>query len=226
MPVGNASQSVQTTKLSTASRTVFITGAGSGIRAEISFSMTKYGTTDLGLTGHRADKREQTKYRILTSLPSTTVHVIISGISSLPSVSSALSNFAAELPPDHNKIDILIADTSYANTHNALEQTRPSKLAAVKIFNYFKFENPGIRVISFHPGLPITDILQKWFDYGVEVPLDDDNPPPYPATPSGSFTVWTASPEATFLDSRLVWAAWDVDTLKVQASALEQKPPR
>jgi len=30
----------------------------------------------------------------------------------------------------------------------------------------------------------------------------------------GSFAVWAASPEATFLHGRFVWAAWDVEELK------------
>jgi hypothetical protein len=31
---------------------------------------------------------------------------------------------------------------------------------------------------------------------------------------AGNFTVWAASPEASFLKSKFVWVNWDVDELK------------
>lgn len=35
------------------------------------------------------------------------------------------------------------------------------------------------------------------------------------------FLVWLASPEATFLKGRLVWANWDVEELKSQAEEIQ-----
>ncbi|KAK4173819.1 oxidoreductase-like protein 1 [Triangularia setosa] len=193
----------------------------------IAFSFAESSTSHLGLTGRRASKLEETKSRVLSSFPSTSVH----------------------LPPDNNKIDILVADAGYANDHNTLEQVDPdqfwtafeintdpvvlhvsvglahfpympghgpyaaSKLAVVKIFNWFKYESPEITMISFH-----TRLLMTIFCRSTKVSSTVDL--------AGSFVIWAASTEAAFLDSRLVWATWDVDALKAQASELEQNSLR
>lgn len=36
-----------------------------------------------------------------------------------------------------------------------------------------------------------------------------------------SFNVWLASPEAHFLKGKFLWANWDVDELKAQATRIE-----
>lgn len=36
-----------------------------------------------------------------------------------------------------------------------------------------------------------------------------------------SFNVWLASPEARFLKGKFLWANWDVDELKAQATEIE-----
>jgi hypothetical protein len=36
-----------------------------------------------------------------------------------------------------------------------------------------------------------------------------------------NFNVWLASPEATFLKGKYLWANWDVDELKARAKELE-----
>lgn len=35
------------------------------------------------------------------------------------------------------------------------------------------------------------------------------------------FIVWMSSPEAKFLDGRIVWANWDVEELKAKAEAIQ-----
>jgi hypothetical protein len=41
---------------------------------------------------------------------------------------------------------------------------------------------------------------------------------------AGAFAVWLASPEAAFLDNRLVFAHWDVDSLKAKEEEIRQNP--
>jgi hypothetical protein len=39
---------------------------------------------------------------------------------------------------------------------------------------------------------------------------------------AGHFTLWLASPEASFLNGRCVWANWDVDEMKARAAEIEE----
>ncbi len=48
-----------------------------------------------------------------------------------------------------------------------------SKLAAAQMFDYFRMENPGLRVVQFHPGVIATDMSKKTAESGMELPLDD-----------------------------------------------------
>lgn len=93
-----------------------------------------------------------------------------------------------------------------------------SKLAAWKIFDYYKHENPDFFVLNIHPGLiggtglagKIDPSAQK---YGLE--YDD-------VALSADFVVWALSEEAAFLNGRYVEAAWDVDEIKALAPELEK----
>jgi hypothetical protein len=40
----------------------------------------------------------------------------------------------------------------------------------------------------------------------------------------GDFSVWLASPEATFLNGRYVWAAWDVDEMVAMKEKVASDP--
>jgi hypothetical protein len=46
---------------------------------------------------------------------------------------------------------------------------------------------------------------------------------PIVSLPSG-FLVWAASPEAEFLQGRMLWSNWDVDELKAQKTDFEGTP--
>lgn len=64
-----------------------------------------------------------------------------------------------------------------------------------------------LTVVSLHPGVLYSDM---WAGVGVardRLPFDDMS------LPAGA-AVWLASPEATFLHGRFVWASWDVDELR------------
>ncbi|KAM0418732.1 hypothetical protein ACHAPT_012330 [Fusarium lateritium] len=63
------------------------------------------------------------------------------------------------------------------------------------------------QIISFHPGAVLTAQVKEKGMTETSMNWDDVSLP-------GAFAVWCASPEATFLHGRFVWAAWDVDELK------------
>ncbi|KAI2784723.1 putative short-chain dehydrogenase [Daldinia loculata] len=94
-----------------------------------------------------------------------------------------------------------------------------SKLAGVKVMEYFGAENPGLRVVSVHPGVVTeTEGGRKMVEEsGLEWPGDDINLPAH-------FLVWVASEEAGFLKNKFVFAGWDVDELKARKDEIAQSP--
>jgi len=96
-----------------------------------------------------------------------------------------------------------------------------SKLAALKILEYFAFENPSIRMMFVHPGLLATAMSEKATK---DIPksqlileLDDLELP-------SNFIVWAVSSEAAFLQGKFLWANWDVDELKAKKEELLAGP--
>ncbi|KAF5559917.1 reductase [Fusarium napiforme] len=83
------------------------------------------------------------------------------------------------------------------------------KAAALKMVDYFAFENPNIHVVSIQPGIIATGInpdLSVGFDT-VELPAH--------------FMVWLASEEAAFLKGKFVWTNWDAQELLSRAKEIE-----
>nr|CEG05568.1 unnamed protein product [Fusarium clavum] len=70
------------------------------------------------------------------------------------------------------------------------------------------------QIINFHPGSILGLRVQEYGMDANSANWDHEDLP-------GSFAVWAASPEATFLHGRFVWAAWDVEELK--SGALREK---
>ncbi|CCT67930.1 related to peroxisomal short-chain alcohol dehydrogenase [Fusarium fujikuroi IMI 58289] len=65
-----------------------------------------------------------------------------------------------------------------------------------------------MQIVSFHPGGILTDSAKRVGGDSLKgLVFDDENLP-------GHFSVWAATPEASFLHGRFVWANWDVDELK------------
>jgi len=85
-----------------------------------------------------------------------------------------------------------------------------SKLAQAKVLEFLAAENPTVFVASVHPGMIVTDIFNKSGAPASKLPMDTLKLPAH-------FMVWLASPEASFLSGKLVWANWDVEELKTQA---------
>ncbi|KAI3318357.1 putative NADP(+)-dependent dehydrogenase [Xylariaceae sp. AK1471] len=83
-----------------------------------------------------------------------------------------------------------------------------SKMAAVKLLQSFAVENPNMRLHNVHPGFLDTAMSAKLSE-SIKLPFSYDEI----SLPS-DFLVWIASPEADFLNGKLVFASWDVEELK------------
>lgn len=79
-----------------------------------------------------------------------------------------------------------------------------SKLAGTKFFDYLHHEYPEFFVLSVHPGVLRTEMSAK--TPNMPWPYDEISLP-------ADFVNWAASPEAKFLNGKLVWAHWDVEDL-------------
>lgn len=89
-----------------------------------------------------------------------------------------------------------------------------SKLAGLKMFEYVALENPSLRVMNVHPGVPQTEMNKKSVAAGLVLPNDD-------IELSANFVVWAASEEGAFLRNKVIWANWDVGELKAKREELE-----
>ncbi|TFB01148.1 Short chain dehydrogenase andI [Trichoderma ghanense] len=83
-----------------------------------------------------------------------------------------------------------------------------SKMAAVKLLQSFAAENPQVRLHNVHPGF-LDTAMSAQLSKTTKLPFDYDD-----ISLPADFLVWIASPEAKFLNGKLVFSAWDVDELK------------
>ncbi|KAL7910431.1 cellulase signal transduction associated dehydrogenase [Trichoderma velutinum] len=83
-----------------------------------------------------------------------------------------------------------------------------SKMAAVRLLECFAAENKQVRLHNVHPGF-LDTAMSTQLAKTTKLPFEFDDI----SLPS-DFLVWIASPEADFLDGKLVFAAWDVEELK------------
>jgi NAD(P)-dependent dehydrogenase (short-subunit alcohol dehydrogenase family) len=91
----------------------------------------------------------------------------------------------------------------------------PAKIASSKIYEILAAEVPDVLFFNFHPGVVQTDMLAKSEKSGSRgLPIDTVQLPAH-------FTVWLASPEATFLNGKFSWTNWDVTELKSMAKDIE-----
>lgn len=83
-----------------------------------------------------------------------------------------------------------------------------SKAAQFKFFDALAVEEQGVRVMQVHPGVVYTDMGKKSSEgASLDLPVDDISLP-------ADFIVWAVSPDAAWLQGRLIWSNWDVDELK------------
>jgi NAD(P)-dependent dehydrogenase (short-subunit alcohol dehydrogenase family) len=122
--------------------------------------------------------------------------------------------------------------------HRGYSGYAASKIAFAKFMEYFRYENPGMQVINYHPGVVHdTEIDKKTVASGTVFPyveglylfsswriprelalvMTDMSVDGLPANAA----VWLASPEANFLNGRFVWCQWDVNELKAHHKQIE-----
>ncbi|MCJ1305339.1 hypothetical protein MMC08_008153 [Hypocenomyce scalaris] len=128
------------------------------------------------------------------------------------------------LLPDNPKQGKVLINISTAAIHVHLPKQSTygaSKEAFVHILACMHNEQRenGVRIVSMHPGAVLTKMARA---VGMDentpgISWDDANLP-------GHFAVWLASPEATFLAGRFVWANWDVGELKARAKQIGESP--
>ncbi|KAL7934396.1 cellulase signal transduction associated dehydrogenase [Trichoderma chlorosporum] len=94
-----------------------------------------------------------------------------------------------------------------------------SKMAAVKLLQCFAAENQQVRLHNVHPGF-LDTAMSTQLSKTTKLPYDFDDI----SLPS-DFLVWVASPEADFLDGKLVFACWDVEELKSRKKEIVGGPP-
>ncbi|KAH6641327.1 hypothetical protein F5144DRAFT_128865 [Chaetomium tenue] len=83
-----------------------------------------------------------------------------------------------------------------------------SKMAAVKLLQAFGAENPHVRIHHVHPGF-LDTAMSAQLSKTTKLPFSFDD-----ISLPADFLVWVVSPEAKFLNGKVVFAAWDVDELK------------
>lgn len=114
-----------------------------------------------------------------------------------------------------------------------------SKMAAVKLLEAFAAENPQVRFHHVHPGF-LDTAMSRELSKTTKLPFNYDDSE-YIVSPVGEpstnklthipvslpadFLVWIASPEAKFLNGKLVFSAWDVEELKGREKEIVGGPP-
>ncbi|TVY31512.1 Short chain dehydrogenase [Lachnellula subtilissima] len=87
-----------------------------------------------------------------------------------------------------------------------------TKLAATKFIEYVAAAHPEKRVVNVHPGqVAETELAGKHFE-AVGMKVEDNHIDDVQL--AGNFAIWTASPEAAFVNGKFLWCNWDVDELK------------
>lgn len=209
--------------LSTANRTVLITGGGRGLGPILASSFAAAGSTKIAILGRTAATLDSTVSNLLAKYPNITVLPLVADVTNEAQVAAAFAETKKVLGP----IDILVSNAAYmpfpapvasapvADWWNSMEinvkgnlhlmqafvanmntATEPiivnittggthlsplptlsgyvvGKLAALKMFEYFAAENPGIRVMNVHPGVMETDMGDKGREGGMVLPYDD-----------------------------------------------------
>ncbi|KAE9395774.1 short-chain dehydrogenase/reductase [Gymnopus androsaceus JB14] len=91
-----------------------------------------------------------------------------------------------------------------------------SKVALMALLGHIATERPveDVQIISFHPGTQYSEFASKNYDRNA-VNWDKMALP-------ADFSVWAASPEASWLHGRFLWAHWDVDELRADGEVLQQ----
>ncbi|TID18510.1 putative short chain dehydrogenase [Venturia nashicola] len=206
-------------ELSAKGKKVVITGEGYGISRDTAIAFAEAGAAAIAILGrkeaplHETKEFIENKYRISVSTHVTDVadesavkqaakeigewHVLDMNAGYFSAPAGTLEISAVNLPAP-----LLVPACSYAS----------SKYALLKVMEVLAAEFPDVHVVTIHPGVIKTNMLEK---SGMSV-ADDFALAELPA----HFTVWISSPEAAFVRGKFVSSNWDVDELKKAAKKI------
>ncbi|KAJ3820913.1 short-chain dehydrogenase/reductase [Lentinula raphanica] len=115
------------------------------------------------------------------------------------------------LRPVCQQLNLIYVSTVIVHMIPAPNQTpyATTKAAFTSLLGRIADEHPveDIQIISYHPGAVYTEGVAKVVQEKSSVRWDEIALP-------ADFAVWAASPEASWLHGKFVWAHWDVDELK------------
>ncbi|KAL8281764.1 hypothetical protein RB597_009468 [Gaeumannomyces tritici] len=94
-----------------------------------------------------------------------------------------------------------------------------SKMAAVKLLQSFGAENRSVHIVHVHPGF-LDTAMSTQLAKTTKLPFGFDD-----ISLPADFLVWVVSPEAKFLNGKLVFSAWDVDELKSRGKEIVGTSP-
>ncbi|GAW03306.1 short-chain dehydrogenase reductase [Lentinula edodes] len=122
------------------------------------------------------------------------------------------------LRPVGQQLNLVNVSTAAIQTYRVPNQNpySTSKAAFTALVGRIADEHPveDVQIISFHPGVLYSESASASFDKNAinwdEMALPAD------------YAVWAASPEASWLHGRFVWAHWDVDELKADKNILKR----
>ncbi|KAF8829341.1 hypothetical protein HHX47_DHR3001126 [Lentinula edodes] len=128
----------------------------------------------------------------------------------ISSLNAAVEKLRDEFQSSGQQLNLVFVSTAGIQRHPAPAQNpyTTSKAAFTALLGRIADERSAedVQIISFHPGLLHTEGVVSYF--GQNLPRCDEMALP------ADFSVWAASPEASWLHGRFVWAHWDVDELK------------
>ncbi|KAJ4483150.1 short-chain dehydrogenase/reductase [Lentinula lateritia] len=122
------------------------------------------------------------------------------------------------LRPVGQQLNLVNVSTAVIQTYRLPNQNpySTSKAAFTALLGRIAGEHPveDVQIISFHPGVLYSESASAYFDKNA-IKWDEMALP-------ADYAVWAASPEASWLHGRFVWAHWDVDELKADKNILKR----
>ncbi|KAM0280497.1 hypothetical protein ACHAO9_011171 [Fusarium lateritium] len=217
--------------LSHAGKTVLITGGSDGIGFAIARNFGLSKADKVIITGRTRGKLDSAVDKLVRELDASHNHCTTTkfeGRLCLLTNTKSIDHLFDEMAIDGVHVDVLVlnAALNVAGTlsEQGWEKTWEQFVVNTRSLHQFHDRllqqdtqqerrladesNPQqTQIISFHPGAIFTAQTRDKGMVEDSMNWDDVSLP-------GAFAVWCASPEASFLHGRFVWAAWDVDELK------------
>ncbi|KAK4209661.1 putative short chain dehydrogenase reductase [Rhypophila decipiens] len=176
------------------------------------------------------EETEKVFQAIASQIPGGKIDVLVSNAGSLPIIAPAakatdeqlLDSFTGQVVTAMHAIQAFIPlagpDPIVLSTNTCIAHLpaipgyalyAATRAAPARLTDYLQKENPGMRIISVHPGYISTE--GNAYDSRAT-----DSVPKKP--------IWLASPEAEFLKGKFVWSNWDVDELIEKADKIKNSP--